>query len=155
MKAKSAYSQKLLDPRWQRKRLEAMQQADFKCETCECADKTLHVHHMEYKKGAEPWEYSFDELAVLCVDCHEQLHEAQKLFDAACALAKKKFSTCYGHLDTLTGEILGSISINHSPVSILRPSLSVIEGIANAYCLRPDEVQAAIGKDGRLDTKDL
>lgn len=31
---KSDYSQKLLDPRWQRKRLEILQRDDFTCQVC-------------------------------------------------------------------------------------------------------------------------
>jgi len=51
------YSEKLKDPRWQRKRLEVMQRDDFTCRNCGAKDKTLHIHHVRYLKGFEPWEY--------------------------------------------------------------------------------------------------
>lgn len=71
----SQYWQKLKDPRWQRKRLEAMEKADFTCEICGDSESTLNVHHKEYFKGREPWEYLPEQLAVLCEECHENLHE--------------------------------------------------------------------------------
>lgn len=73
-----SYSEKLLDPRWQRKRLEIMERADFTCESCEDGNKTLHVHHRIYRKGAEPWEYSNDELVCLCEQCHKSEHLARQ-----------------------------------------------------------------------------
>lgn len=70
----STYSELLRDPRWQRKRLEVMNRADFKCEGCGADDKTFNVHHRVYRKGAKPWEYEDDELVCLCERCHLQCH---------------------------------------------------------------------------------
>lgn len=68
------YSEKLLDPRWQRKRLEVLERADFRCESCGSATETLHVHHKLYRRGAEPWEYdAATELASLCSTCHGEV----------------------------------------------------------------------------------
>lgn len=67
----------LLDPRWQKRRLEIMQNAEFRCEICDDETSTLHVHHVVYKKGAAPWEYSGSELQCLCEDCHEQAEESR------------------------------------------------------------------------------
>ena len=69
-----AYSELLLDPRWQRKRLEILNRDGFSCTSCEATDKTLHVHHKKYKKGAKPWEYDNDDLHTLCKDCHSNNH---------------------------------------------------------------------------------
>lgn len=69
-----SYSDLLRDPRWQRRRLEIMSRADFSCEKCHSATKTLNVHHKEYRKGAKPWEYADHELECLCEDCHEDEH---------------------------------------------------------------------------------
>lgn len=76
--ARKSYSELLLDPRWQRKRLEILQRSNFTCEQCKSADKTLHVHHRIYRKGAMPWEYADSELQALCKDCHfiETRHRA-------------------------------------------------------------------------------
>jgi hypothetical protein len=66
----SWYSEKLQDPRWQKKRLEILQRDNFTCLGCEATDKTLHVHHTVYVKGVEPWDYD-QSLMTLCSDCHE------------------------------------------------------------------------------------
>jgi hypothetical protein len=70
----SDYSKKLLDPRWQKLRLEVMQANDFCCEKCGNGDSTLHVHHKAYFKDHEPWDYYPEQLAVLCENCHESMH---------------------------------------------------------------------------------
>ena len=73
-----SYRQKLLDPRWQRKRLEVLQLADFRCESCCSDENTLHVHHKFYVKGREPWEYEATDLVALCEDCHEFEHDSKR-----------------------------------------------------------------------------
>lgn len=71
---KTPYFKKLLDPRWQKKRLEALEAAEWRCESCMDDSSTLHVHHKQYFKGREPWEYETAQLAVLCAECHENSH---------------------------------------------------------------------------------
>ena len=66
------YGEKLKDPRWQRKRLEVMERDNFTFKNCQCDNKTLHVHHVIYKKGLEPWEYDNIYLKTLCHECHEE-----------------------------------------------------------------------------------
>ena len=69
----SAYADKLLDPRWQRLRLEIFERDHFACTYCSADDKTLHVHHAYYEWGRDPWDYDVDTLRTLCVGCHERL----------------------------------------------------------------------------------
>lgn len=69
------YAQKLLDPRWQRKRLEVLEAADFRCQSCGDGESTLHVHHRQYFKGKEPWDYDKGQLEALCENCHDSWHE--------------------------------------------------------------------------------
>lgn len=71
----SKYYEQLKDPRWQRKRLEILQRADFMCESCGSTTETLHVHHGRYRKGTSPWEYEEQELHCLCAGCHLQAEE--------------------------------------------------------------------------------
>lgn len=73
MKTKS-YSEKLRDPRWQKKRLEIMEKSGFKCQACESSDVTLNVHHGRYEFGKSPWEYENESLHCLCESCHESRH---------------------------------------------------------------------------------
>lgn len=73
--AEKTYYEKLKDPRWQKLRLQAMEKADFHCQICFNNKSTLNVHHKEYFKGHEPWEYELNQLSVLCEDCHKSHHE--------------------------------------------------------------------------------
>lgn len=75
---KRSYSEKLKDPRWQKKRLEIMQRDNFQCQAC-CDDKeTLHVHHSYYEKGKEPWEYPDDSMRCLCEVCHTHMANVER-----------------------------------------------------------------------------
>jgi hypothetical protein len=69
------YSEKLKDPRWQKKRLEIMQRDQWKCRRCKDDTKPLNVHHLRYLAGQEPWEYADVLLVTLCEDCHAREHE--------------------------------------------------------------------------------
>lgn len=73
MNTKITYSEKLKDPRWQKRRLEIMQLDNFRCRGCETKERTLHVHHKYYIKGREPWEYEDDALITYCELCHERV----------------------------------------------------------------------------------
>jgi hypothetical protein len=86
MAAKKSYFEKLKDPRWQKKRLEILNAADWRCELCHAEDQTLHVHHKTYLKGREPWEYERDQLVALCEECHESTHESDIIMDAVSRL---------------------------------------------------------------------
>lgn len=68
------YGDQLKHPNWQRKRLQMLEAAEWRCSRCHCAEVTLHVHHKHYVKGRMAWEYSAEELCVLCEDCHEEEH---------------------------------------------------------------------------------
>jgi 5-methylcytosine-specific restriction endonuclease McrA len=57
-------------PKWQKKRLEVLQKADYKCEQCGDGDSMLHVHHGYYKKGCNVWDYHIKTLWCLCGHCH-------------------------------------------------------------------------------------
>jgi len=65
------YSEKLKDPRWQKKRLEVFQRDEFECKLCGSKENTLQVHHLIYFKNRNPWEYDNSLLITLCNNCHE------------------------------------------------------------------------------------
>ena len=79
----TSFLAKYRDPRWQRLRLEVMQEAGFQCQECCSETETLNVHHRLYRKEANPWEYDLDELVCLCQDCHRYIHELKKRIDLA------------------------------------------------------------------------
>lgn len=64
------YAELLRDPRWQKKRLEVLSAAEFKCSDCEDDKSPLHVHHRYYVSGRLPWEYPDFCFVVLCKTCH-------------------------------------------------------------------------------------
>ena len=66
------YSEKLRDPRWQRKRLEIMNRDCFRCQRCHTDTTTLNVHHRAYLKNRDPWDYQDHMLTTLCQPCHER-----------------------------------------------------------------------------------
>lgn len=66
------WQEMLRDPRWQRRRLEVLDAAGWKCEECGDSHNELQVHHRHYRSGAKPWDYSRRELRALCSACHEK-----------------------------------------------------------------------------------
>lgn len=83
----SIYSEKLKDPRWQKKRLEVLERDEFTCQKCADKETELHVHHKAYKFGIQPWEYDLNNLETLCKRCHA-LVEWHKV---------EKKTMCYSH----------------------------------------------------------
>ena len=71
------YSDKLKDPRWQRKRLEVMQRDNFKCSQCKNGEITLNVHHWQYSK--EPWDAKNEDLTTVCHLCHKEIEHCKSL----------------------------------------------------------------------------
>lgn len=74
---KPTYYDLLKDPRWQKKRLEVMEQHNFKCEVCKNGDDTLYVHHGFYMKDCMPWDYPDNSLHCLCETCHASRHDLE------------------------------------------------------------------------------
>ncbi len=57
---------------WQEKRREVVKKARGQCQLCNNRGVELHVHHKTYANlGSEDWE----DLIVLCSDCHARHHE--------------------------------------------------------------------------------
>ena len=61
-------------PQWQKKRLEALEDAEYVCQRCFDSGRQLHVHHRQYFKGRMVWEYKTSELEVICDSCHSEAH---------------------------------------------------------------------------------
>ena len=76
------YSEKLKDPRWQKKRLEILQRDNFTCLCCDnITNETLNVHHLYYEKGVDPWNYDNHSLITLCDTCHYVIHTIDKIVE--------------------------------------------------------------------------
>jgi hypothetical protein len=72
------YFEKLKDPRWQKKRLEKLEEQGFECDNCGNDKEELTVHHRHYKKNTDPWDYDNNDLAVFCKTCHKSWHDAKE-----------------------------------------------------------------------------
>jgi hypothetical protein len=66
------------DPRWQKKRLEVLERAEWCCQACGDDEKELHVHHAYYTGNKKPWEYPDDSLSALCDACHKYAEELRQ-----------------------------------------------------------------------------
>ena len=81
MRTNKTYAEKLLDPRWQKLRLEVFQRDNFTCQKCGDSSKTLNAHHSFYRKESEgPWDYLPHEVITLCVDCHDDEHDEMSMY---------------------------------------------------------------------------
>lgn len=69
------YSDKLRDPRWQKKRLKILERDEWACRGCFDSENTLVVHHLRYLPDKEPWDYPDGLLLTLCEECHRQERE--------------------------------------------------------------------------------
>lgn len=75
------YSEKLQDPRWQKKRLNVLELDDYTCQLCGSTTKSLQVHHKYYIHGLNPWEYDVKTLTTLCADCHQLEGDMKKEYE--------------------------------------------------------------------------
>lgn len=78
-KSRRSYYEKLSDPRWQKKRLEVLERAEWGCVCCGDNESQLHVHHLVYEKNKEPWEHDDQYLIAVCKECHESLETSRLL----------------------------------------------------------------------------
>ncbi|MEK6880250.1 MAG: hypothetical protein AABY22_11605, partial [Nanoarchaeota archaeon] len=75
------YAEKLKNPKWQKLRLKILERDNFQCQNCLDNTKTLHVHHLDYINGKEPWDYPNEYLLTLCEKCHEDVKQERQLFE--------------------------------------------------------------------------
>ena len=67
------YIEQLNDRRWEAFRKFVFVVRGKKCEICG-GTHILQVHHPKYKGGRLAWEYTCNEVQVLCKECHEKVH---------------------------------------------------------------------------------
>lgn len=111
----ATYRQKLLDPRWQRLRLVILARDQWTCQICGNTTNTLHVHHVLYHEGSEPWEAPPFELVTLCATCHEAEHEElrfeRQLLQQLLASAGIRTSKLLGEVTYLTMEAATHVGV--------------------------------------------
>lgn len=69
-----SYTERLLDPLWQKKRVVILQRDNFTCQYCGDKTQTLHIHHLCYNPNYLPWDVNDDALITICKDCHKIDH---------------------------------------------------------------------------------
>jgi hypothetical protein len=146
--------EKYKHPKWQEKRLAIMQRANFRCEHCDEAGKTLNVHHSYYERGFDPWDYPDASLHCLCESCHKEFDEL-----------RKDINRQIGRLDSYQlGEMLGfarglELERNENGVSLKADNDEVLTGMMRAFMtLNGRDVNrhvncaiSVIGKDQLVD----
>ena len=68
-----SYDQQLEDKKWKAFREFIFIVRGKKCEKCG-ATTWLQIHHPKYRGGRLAWEYTCNEVIVLCRDCHRKEH---------------------------------------------------------------------------------
>lgn len=101
------YSEKFKDPRWQKMRLQVLERCQWKCIQCHDKASTLHVHHVYYMAGRDPWEYPSASMVALCAKCHEQDPNAGAWDIEEMYLLSERFDDC----DPSMGEPFSQVSM--------------------------------------------
>jgi hypothetical protein len=73
-----SYRELLLDPRWQRKRLEVLERDDWQCVSCGRRNANLQIDHKRYERGKPPWDIDSKHLQTLCEKCHSKITELRR-----------------------------------------------------------------------------
>ena len=129
-----SYHDLLRHPKWQRKRLEIMQRAEFKCERCGARDPMLAIHHSYYEKGCPPWGYPDSSLHCLCERCHEY---AQLMMTA---LHRQIGRLSIDDIERLLGYGKGLEIRRDSNAEIRVHSLNLADGVADVFRVRSADV---------------
>jgi hypothetical protein len=128
----SSYYELLKDPRWQKKRLDKLNAANFECEDCGSGEKTLHIHHSYYESKKMPWEYPDDSLHVLCEDCHSKAGARNT------ALKRMLGQIDLYDEDDLRGYCLAIFGIKNENAQFRVDGYEVAQGIADWWGLTPE-----------------
>jgi hypothetical protein len=130
---KKTYSEKLKDPRWQKKRLEILERDHWACVSCGEKDETLHIHHMFYFYGKEPWDIHNGFLITLCKSCHNTPRPCDPQYKK-CKDCPEYGTDCFGSGD-IPGEIISDIGKTLNLILENRPfyGSDVHCALTNAY----------------------
>ncbi len=120
------YAELLKDPRWQKLRLEILNRDEWRCRSCWSTEKTLHVDHQRYERGAAPWEASPEFLQTLCEDCHRKTTELRKELREGIGLLG------VGELLYVRGFVMGHLLQQNRDLKVTIESSNEIWGISSA-----------------------
>lgn len=100
----SDYSEKLKDPRWQKKRLDVFGRDRWCCQICGNNKITLNVHHLYYAKDKDPWEYPLSAFETLCEDCHTKDRDTMKCLGMTLRAFLNRKSFLLEQVESLKGQ---------------------------------------------------
>jgi len=146
------YAEKLKDPRWQKRRLLFLERNKWTCKKCGDTKTELHVHHKNYKKNCDPWNYEDVDLDVLCKHCHFFVEEVKDVLNYdSCKIQKSIgkeggrlmfISYCFKELNIPTffiveydddDNIKASFFLEAGVVSQLKKSIRYFETLKKKY----------------------
>lgn len=84
------YSEKLKNPKWQKKRLRILERDNWSCQLCNDKETELHVHHKKYT--GQPWDAADEDLTTNCKHCHAIITLAEKAAPGLIVVSAKKYS---------------------------------------------------------------
>lgn len=148
MKKLSKYQEALLDPRWQKRRLEALQNSNWQCQECQDSTSTLHVHHKIYIYGRQPWEYNNSQLLVCCEIHHKEAHSLMsELMLALSYLETADFNAVIGYIKGLTTD--------GPDAPLLIENWEQAAGFGAAFGFKADDVLRAVNSEYLVTFKEV
>ena len=106
------YSEMIRSKAWQDFSRRTIKERGRFCQSCKQAAKILQVHHISYDPGYPLLVRSDEDVAVLCVPCHQALHDHLKKF--------RRF--VFGHLNPQSFRVLnGALAVGlnlHDPLEL-------------------------------------
>lgn len=142
-----SYADLLRDPRWQRKRLEILEAADWGCEECGSGEDELHVHHLIYRRGLKPWEYAPDEYQVLCKHCHAKATQIRAELNELIAELRDDA--------VLVGMALALVNLRSQQPKRIKFSSDMALGVAIVFNLPVGVVRESTDREGWVKVSDL
>jgi|SRR5450759_5112281 len=130
-KRRSAYSEKLRDPRWQKARLLVLERDGWACQLCFNTEATLHVHHKYYQPNVEPWDYPSEALVTLCEVCHDDETESRPEAERALLFELRRLGFFSGDVLCL-GEAFSRMTLPHQQDVVMS---AIIHGISTPEAL--------------------
>lgn len=134
----TSYAEQLRHPKWQRKRLEVLQRADFRCERCGDTESMLSVHHSYYEPGRPPWAYPDSSLHCLCERCHEYAGAMMR------TMQRQLGRLCLIDIEMVVGYAKGLELKGSVDTSVKVFSLPLASGVADALHVGQREILRAV-----------
>lgn len=154
------YSEKLKDPRWQKKRLEILSRDNFTCTLCGDTETTLHIHHKEY--NGQPWEADSDCLETHCEHCHEIVELFKHLDYFIMAILKSSLEpsgfhftiVCYKEIENECEVAIGKMSEGKLSIHCIYDKNSFEESIFFYSKFLAEEIKTGSSRDLPCTSKD-